>query len=320
MQFFLIAILMIVEAPFFCNAADLCVRNTATMSNRNDWTELSAGNCKSCDSSRTCAPKNCNCPTGPKGRDGRKGAKGPAGATGLTGDTGARGEAGPTGAPGAPGSAVSTGATGETGATGPMGAAGLPGSAASTGATGEAGPTGATGSTGAAGSAGSEGATGPTGSQGTVGGVLAFADFYALMPGDNSSTVGAGVAVEFAQDGPTTASGITRFGGSSPSEFVLAAIGTYQILFQVSVTEAGQLVVAIDSSGLGTGFAEQAYTVVGRATGTSQIVGMCLVTTTAANSLLAIRNPTGNATALTITPLAGGTHPVSAHLLITRFE
>lgn len=37
-------------------------------------------------------------------------------------------------------------------------------------------------------------------------------------------------------------------------------------------------------------------------TGTSQIVGMAVITTTAVNSVLTVRNPAGNAAALTITP------------------
>ena len=57
---------------------------------------------------------------------------------------------------------------------------------------------------------------------------------------------------------------------------------------------------------------------IGRATGTSQITGLSLVTTTTVNSVLTVRNPAGNAAALTVTPLAGGTRPVSAHLVITQ--
>jgi len=188
---------------------------------------------------------------------------------------------------------------------------------------GPAGPPGATGSEGPAGSQGlqggpgPEGAQGPAGSQGVpgpAGGVLAAADFYALMPPDNSATVAAGAAVAFPQTGPVVGSTITRV---SDFDFHLAAIGTYQVLFQVSATEAGQLVVGIDSAGTGT-VVEQPFSVVGRATGTSQIVGQCLVTTTAVTTLLSIRNPTGNSPALTITPLAGGTHAVSAHVVITQ--
>lgn len=139
-----------------------------------------------------------------------------------------------------------------------------------------------------------------------------FADFFALMPPDNAATVAAGSAVDFPQDGPGSGNGaISR---TSASTFNLAAIGTYQVMFQVSVNEPGQLVLGLDSGG---GAIEQAYTVVGRATGTTQIVGMSLITTSVVNSTLSVRNPAGNTPALTITPLAGGTHPVSAHLVIT---
>ena len=134
------------------------------------------------------------------------------------------------------------------------------------------------------------------------------------MPGDNAATVAAGTAVSFPQNGPTSGSGITRI---SANTFNLSALGTYEVMFQVSVTEPGQLVLALDS---GAGALELSYTVVGRATGTSQIVGMSLVTTTAANSTLSVHNPTGNSPALTITPIAGGTHPVSAHLVIKRLN
>ncbi len=127
------------------------------------------------------------------------------------------------------------------------------------------------------------------------------------MPGDNAATVGVGADVEFPQDGPSSAS-FTRL---SPSSFQLNAVGTFNISFQVSVTEAGQLVVAVNN-------VELPYTVVGRATGTSQISGTCLINTTAITDTISIRNPVGNAAALTITPLAGGASPVSAHLVILR--
>jgi hypothetical protein len=81
----------------------------------------------------------------------------------------------------------------------------------------------------------------------------------------------------------------------------------------VSVDEAGQLILTLNGADL-------AYTVVGRATGTSQIVGMALVQTTTINSSLTVRNPAGNFSALTITPLAGGATPTSAHLVITQIR
>ena len=91
----------------------------------------------------------------------------------------------------------------------------------------------------------------------------------------------------------------------------MADIGTYQILFQVGVSEAGQLQLTINGAPL-------AYTVVGRATGTTQIIETALIETTSVNSVMTVRNPAGNASALTITPLAGGTQPVSAHLIIVQ--
>jgi hypothetical protein len=85
------------------------------------------------------------------------------------------------------------------------------------------------------------------------------------------------------------------------------------VAFAVSVDEAGQLILTLNGADL-------AYTVAGRATGTSQIVGEALVETTSINSILTVRNPAGNSTALTVTPLAGGTRPVSATLIIEQLE
>lgn len=172
------------------------------------------------------------------------------------------------------------------------------------------GPAGAVGPRGPRGFAGPAGEAGPAGPQGVPGGVLSFADFYALMPPDNSATVAPGTDVSFPEDGPNSGTDILR---SGPSTFTLAPIGTYQVLFQVSVTEPGQLMLTLNGT-------ELDYTVVGRATGTSQIIGMAIVATTSANSTLTVRNPTGNLTALTITPLASGTQPVSAHLIITQIR
>ena len=90
-------------------------------------------------------------------------------------------------------------------------------------------------------------------------------------------------------------------------------MGTYLVQFQVSITEAGQLAISLNGE-------ELDYTVVGRATGTSQISQTAMITTTSSNSSLSIKNPNGNAATLTITPLAGGTSPVSAHLVIIQLS
>jgi BclA-like protein/collagen triple helix repeat protein len=235
----------------------------------------------------------------PEGPTGPTGATGPRGATGATGPTGSRGPAGVTGHTGA------TGVTGSTGATGPSG---IPGANGSTGATGTTGATGATGTSGATGSTGATGASG-------ISGVPDYADFFALMPPDNAATVAPGTAVAFPNDGESSGTGLIARTGSDT--FLLAEPGVYEVTFQVSVTEAGQLVLALNS---GAGFLEIPSTVVGRATGTSQIVETALVRTSIINSTLQVRNPAGESIALSVTPLAGGTNPVSAHLVIIRFQ
>ncbi len=256
-------------------------------------------------------------PTGPAGPEGPPGPAGPEGPEGPAGPAGPEGPAGPAGPEGATGPAGPEGATGPAGPEGPAGPVGPEGATGPAGPEGPVGPEGATGPAGPegpAGPVGPEGATGPQGEQGPAGGLLAFADFYALMPPDNAAPVPAGGDVDFPQDGPSSGVEISRTGADT---FNLSEIGTYQVFFQVSVSEAGQLVLTLDSGG---GAVELPYTVVGRATGTSQIVGMALVQTTVSDSILTVRNPADEATALTITPLAGGTEPVSAHLVITRIQ
>ena len=134
-----------------------------------------------------------------------------------------------------------------------------------------------------------------------------YSHFFALMPGDNSATVAVGTAVQFPQNGPSTGI-IVR---SGPSTFVLSKVGTYEVTAQVSVDEPGQLQLAIGGVGL-------PHTVVGRAAGTSQLVINAIFTTTVINSILSVINPSGNSTALTITPVAGGASPVSATLTIKQ--
>ncbi len=224
--------------------------------------------------------------------------------TGTQGSTGARGPIGPMGPTGP------QGAQGQPGPVGPVGPVGPQGIQGETGPVGPIGPQGIQGEVGPTGPAGPQGIQGETGPAGPAGGVISFADFYALMPPDNSATVAPGTDVSFPQDGPNSGADITRLGADS---FNLGPIGTYHVMFQVSVTEAGQLLLALNGADLD-------YTVSGRATGTSQIVGMALVQTTTENSVLTVRNPAGSAAALTITQVAGGPRPVSANLIIVQIQ
>lgn len=183
----------------------------------------------------------------------------------------------------------------------------------SKGSTGGAGPRGAEGPQGSAGEAGREGPQGVRGATGPDGSPIlpVYAEFYALMPPDNPATVGAGIPVEFPQSGPS-AGGIAR---RNSTEFVLPTVGAYRVSFSISSDEPGQLVLALNS---GSGMVEIPYTVFGRAVGTSLIAGEGLILTTATNSTLEVRNPTGNTPALTITPKAGGSHATVASLIIEQ--
>lgn len=188
--------------------------------------------------------------------------------------------------------------TGSTGPTGPISTV-----SGSTGATGPTGPISTVvGPTGPVSTV-----FGPTGASGATVGLLS-ADFYALMPTDNTATVAAGGNVIFPQIGASTAG--SNIVSVTNSDFQLALIGVYKVEFQVSVTEPGQLEINLNGTTLTS-------SIVGRATGTSQIVGVQNIDTTTVNTILQIRNPAANSTALTLTPIAGGNVPVSAHLVIT---
>ena len=83
------------------------------------------------------------------------------------------------------------------------------------GPVGPRGPIGPIGPRGLSGLSGPVGEAGPIGPQGPAGGVLNYADFYALMPPDNATTVAPGTDVSFPQDGPISGSDISRTGNES---------------------------------------------------------------------------------------------------------
>lgn len=226
-------------------------------------------------------------PMGPQGVQGYQGPQGPIGPTGPQGIPGPDGAIGPTGPQGVPGA---VGATGAIGPTGPQGAQGVAGA---TGAVGPTGPQGATGATGA---------VGPTG---PAGGISEYASFYALAPNDNPTAIAQNTAVEFPN---TTASttGITRLTNST---FNLADTGTYLIMFKVNTNTAGQLGIAVNG-------AVQPSATFGNAADDGIIEGKTIITTTAANTVLSIVNPI--ATAVTVTPSAGGTEATVSDLTIIK--
>ncbi len=157
------------------------------------------------------------------------------------------------------------------------------------------GPTGTTGSTGP---------TGATGASG-FGFLTRFGNFWATIT-TTGTTVAQNAEVAFPNSGPTV--GIA-YNGASSSEFVLPAIGIYEINWQVLVDEEGQLALYLNGLLL-------AQTTVGRRTGSCQIVGSALIITSAANSILSIRNP--GPAPLTIVQNDGGTFTENATLTIKQ--
>ncbi len=230
------------------------------------------------------------------------------GATGATGATGPSGTPGTTGAPGTVGVSGTDGATGVTGSTGNTGAAGSPGLPGASGTTGNTGASGTTGNTGASGTTGATGATGTPGTPGVNGAFLGFADFYAVIPPDNGIQVAVGDAVDFPRDGVVPIDGIDRV---SNSVFSLREIGTYWVQFHVCVTDSGQLQLRLNG-------VPNLTSTVGRSTGTSQIIGNSMFVTTELNTTLEVLNPPEAAIPLTLTLLAGGAIPATAHLIIIR--
>ena len=281
----------------------------------NNYSAFDDNSCKRHRPPEPCCPTNpcINCPPGPQGPMGPQGVagpQGPVGPQGPIGETGATGPQGPAGVPGPQGPQGVAGPAGATGPAGPQGPIGEAGATGPQGPVGPAGPQGPIGETGPVGPQGPIGETGPVGPQGPAGTVLAFADFFALMPPDNAGTITAGEDVSFPQDGPNSGSGISR---DSAVSFVLEEPGTYLVQYQVTPGEGGQLVLTLNGE-------ELPYTVAGREAGASQIVGMALITTTEADSVLTVRNPAGSNPPLTLTPSAGGTEPVSAHLIILQLS
>lgn len=255
---------------------------------------------------RPCPPPVPPCPPAPApvpypvvGPTGPTGPMGPMGPQGVQGYQGPQGPIGPTGPQGIPGP------DGAIGPTGPQGVAGA------TGAVGPTGPTGATGATGAVGPMGPQGVAGPTGATGAVGptgpagGISEYASFYALAPNDNPTAIAQNTAVEFPNSSAST-TGITRLTNST---FNLADTGTYLIMFKVNTNTAGQLGIAVNG-------AVQPNATFGNAADNGIIEGKTIITTTAANTVLSIVNPI--ATAVTVTPSAGGTEATVSDLTIIK--
>ncbi len=135
--------------------------------------------------------------------------------------------------------------------------------------------------------------------------------FYLISPPD-AFVINGGDAIAFPNDGPVE--GITRVAMSS-SEFILPSIGVYEVNWVLCIDEASQIDVWIDS---GMGAVEQTNTLLGRPAGTTQSNGSVFIETTAANSILTLRNASGNSPITISNGLFFGSQPAIGSLTIKK--
>ena len=128
------------------------------------------------------------------------------------------------------------------------------------------------------------------------------------MPADNADPIASGADIAFPNNGPILN---TNIGRVSDSSFSLNTQGTFFVIFRAAVNESAQLVLTLNDI-------EIEYTLSGRNAQNSEIVGTAIITTNTDASTLTVRNPEANAAEITLTPYAGGSLPVSAHLTIIQ--
>ena len=140
---------------------------------------------------------------------------------------------------------------------------------------------------------------------------ISFMDAYALMPSNNASPIAIGSDVAFTTIGSTSGSDIVP---ATSSSFTLGPIGVYDVFFQVGFTDVSGAQLVLTLNGI-----DISGSVVG-AIGSTELVGRSILTTTAVNTILTVRNPSVSTRTLTVTASLGGAKPVSAHLIITRLR
>ncbi len=150
-------------------------------------------------------------------------------------------------------------------------------------------------------------------------------------------SVAAGSAINFPR-ASAPAVGAVAINNPGPAqtdntEFILPSVGTYRVTWHISVDEPAQLGLWISSDAQGSivssplagGFFTQVATAlgapgqVGRATGTTQLVGDVIFFNPVAGSAIQIRN-FASFSALTVSPLPGGTQAQAVTLTIQRLQ
>lgn len=136
--------------------------------------------------------------------------------------------------------------------------------------------------------------------------MLATADFYALTGSTEPN-----FPIAFPGDGPLVGTAIGRNVANPTTAFTLAAIGTYMVQYSfIANFETEYCQVALYLNGI-----KLDYTVNGTIYSDNPVTGSVLITTTAENEVLSLRN--SGIVAFTLPSFGEGVDPVSAHLVIT---
>jgi len=142
-------------------------------------------------------------------------------------------------------------------------------------------------------------------------------DYPSTVPVKTAAATG---RVPFPRTGPST--GGIILGPANPSStpannfdnVILVEIGTYEVTFNVHTTEQGQLQLEVN----GVDIPESVVVDANPTSGGHLLVGTTIITTSAPNSVLAVINSVGNATALTITQSDGNLTAANAQRLIVK--
>lgn len=148
-----------------------------------------------------------------------------------------------------------------------------------------------------------------------------YAMFYAQMPPDNPDPIEVGGAFSFPRDGEAGGSVIAR---ASDSEFRISIPGVYEVSWQFCVDSAAQTALAVvdepptDELRIPVPVVQR-FTVVGRPTGQTHMSNRTLLRTHYPNALISVVN--GNSSgSVSLTQFAGGIDPVTANIIIRRFD
>jgi hypothetical protein len=132
---------------------------------------------------------------------------------------------------------------------------------------------------------------------------------------DNPDDIEPGESIHFPNPATNPYGTIQRLSGTSPTEFLLPANSVFEITFQVTIQNTGELVVVLNGI-------EQLMTIVGKSGG-GQVVGMSIVSTPdGVSSVLSINNPSSATSGgLKVDAATGAlTEPLSCHLIIKQIK